>query len=88
MLSFIGSNSYVHGCLFFYVQQETLYFNVNGVIHIGSTVYLQKTYSQPITPEGRVKLFKIITLHLNTFVTLIRRFASEVELKAADEMEL
>lgn len=61
---------------------------MSTVSDIGSTAYLQKNYSQPITPEGRVKLFKIITLHPNTFVTLILRFASEVELKAADEMEL
>lgn len=70
------------------MQQEDLNLNVNGISHIGNTVYLQKNYSQPITPEGMVKLFTIITLHLNTFVISIRRYASEVELKAADEMEL
>lgn len=86
--NFIGSNVYVHGCLLFYIQQETLHFNIKGISHIGSTVYIQKNYSQPITLEGMVKLFTIITLNLNTFVTVIRRFASEVELKAADEMEL
>lgn len=88
MLNFIGWNVYVHGCLFFYIQQKNFHFNVNGISHIGSNVYLQQNYSQRIIPEGMVKLFTIITLHLHTFVTSIRRFASEVELKAADEMEL